>query len=115
MERDYPAAGGSSANPNRNRSPPGDRTKCGSAAQARRGVAPGTGSRGEEQRAPGDRLSRGIADAYPTPATDAVIAETNADRRIGTTISEDGGSGRSKVPTTGREPGRISQQVAGTS
>src|SRR5258707_10959364 len=78
MERDDPAAGGSWANPNRNQSPPGDRTKCGSAGQARRGVAPGTGSRGEEQRAPGDRLSRGIADAYPTPATDAVIAETNA-------------------------------------
>src|ERR1700676_4592514 len=114
MERDHPAAGGSWANPNRNRSPSRGRTKGGPVAQARRGIAPGTGSRGEEQRTPGDSLPRGIADPFPTTAKDAVIAETNAGRRIGITISEDGGSGRSKIPTTGREPGGISQQVAGS-
>jgi site-specific DNA recombinase len=75
----------------------------------------GTGSRGEEQRTLGDSLPRGIADPSPTTAKDAVIAETNAGRRIGTTMSEDGGRGRSKIPTTGGEPGRISQQVTGTS
>ena len=115
VERDHPAAGRSGANPNRNRSPPRGRTKGGPVAQARRGIAPGTGSRGEEQRTPGDGLPRGIADPSPTTAKDAAIAETNAGRRIGITISEDGGSGRSKIPTTGREPGGISQQVAGTS
>src|SRR5207245_2389311 len=60
-------------------------------------------------------LPRGIADPSSTTAKDAAIAKTNAGRRIGITISEDGGRGRSKIPTTGREPGGISQQVAGTS
>src|SRR5260370_6070388 len=98
----------------RNRSPPRGRTKGRSVAQVRRGIPPGTGSCGEEQRAPGDGLPRGIADTAPTPPEDAGIAETNAGRRIGITISEDGGGGRSKIPTTGREPGGISQQVAGS-
>jgi len=42
------------------------------------------------------------------------FAETNAGHRIGITISEDGGGGRSQIPTTGREPGGISQQGAGS-
>jgi len=113
--RDHPAAGRSGANPDRNRSPPRGRTKGGPVAQARRGIAPGTDSRGEEHRTPGDGLPRGIADPSPTTAKDAATAETNAGNRIGITISEDGGSGRSQIPTTGREPGRISQQVAGSS
>src|ERR1700682_6083980 len=99
----------------RNRSPPGGRTKGRSVAQARRGITPGTGSCGEEQRAPGDGLPRGIADTAPTAPEDAGIAETNAGRRIGITISEDGGGGRSQIPTTGREPGGVSKQVAGSS
>src|ERR1035437_5995255 len=115
VERDHPAVGRSWANPNRNRSPSRGRTKCGPVAQARRGIAPGTGAGGEEQRAPGDSLPRGIADPSPTTAKDAVIAETNTGSRIGITISEDGGSGQSKIPTTGRELGGVSQKTAGTS
>src|ERR1700686_336601 len=98
----------------RNRSPPRGRTKGRSVAQARRGITPGTGSCGEEQRAPGDGLPRGIADTAPTAPEEAGIAETNAGRRIGITISEDDGGGRSQIPTTGREHGGISQQVAGS-
>src|SRR5262249_41431464 len=97
-----------------NRSPPRGHTKGGPVAQARRRITPGAGSRGEEHRTPGDGLPRGIADPSPTTAKDAAIAETNAGSRIGITISEDGGSGRSKIPTTGREPGSIPQQTAGS-
>src|SRR5579863_1334509 len=98
----------------RNRSPPRGRTKGGPVAQSRRGITPGTGSCGEEQRTLGDGLPRGIADPPAATAKDATIAKTNAGRRIGITISEDGSGGRSKIPTTGREPGGISQQVAGS-
>src|SRR6266700_2414999 len=49
VERGHPASRRSGANPNRNRSPPRGCTKGGSVAQARGGIAPGTGSRGEEQ------------------------------------------------------------------
>src|SRR5487761_2025241 len=115
VERDHSAAGRSGTNPNRNRSPPRGRTKSGPLAQARRGIAPGTGSRGEKQRAPGDSLPGGIADTFPTTAKNATIAKTNAGHRIGTTISEDGCGGRSKIPATGRGPGGIPQQVADTS
>src|SRR5439155_21860528 len=114
VERDHPTAGRSGANPNRNRSPSRGRTKGGSAAQARGGVAPGTGSRGEKQRTLGDGLPRGIADPCPTTAEDAGVAETDAGSRNGITITKDGGSGRSKIPATGREPGGIPQQVAGS-
>jgi DNA invertase Pin-like site-specific DNA recombinase len=112
VERDHPAAGRSWAYPDRNRSPPPGRTKGGPIAQARRRITPGTGSRGERQRTPGDGLPRGIADPFPTTAKDAVIAKTNAGSRIGTTISEDGGGRRSQISATGREPGGISQQAA---
>ncbi len=115
VERDHPTAGRSGANPNRNRSPSRGRTKGGSAAQARGGVAPGTGSRGEKQRTLGDGLPRGIADPCPTTAEDAGVAETDAGSRNGITITKDDGSGRSKIPATGREPGGIPQQVAGSS
>src|ERR1700692_486331 len=115
VERDDPASGRSGADPSRNRSSPRGRTKSGPLAQARRGIASGTDSRGEKQRAPGDSLPGGIADAFPTTAKDAAIAETNAGRRVGITISEDGCGGRSKIPATGREPGGIPQQVADTS
>jgi len=37
----------------------------------------------------------GLVHAGPTAAKDAGITEADADRRIGNTISEDGGSGRS--------------------
>src|SRR5436190_7619300 len=70
-----------------------DRTKGRPLAQARRGIAPGTSSSGEEQRTPGDGLPRGIADSSPTTTKDATIAETNTGRRIGITISKDGSSG----------------------
>jgi len=59
MERDHPASGRSRSHTNRNRSPPRGRTKGGPVAQARRGIAPGTGSRGEEQRTAGDGVPRG--------------------------------------------------------
>jgi hypothetical protein len=49
---------------------PRGRTKCGPVARARRGIAPGTSSRGEKQRAPGDRLPGRIADPSPTAAND---------------------------------------------
>src|SRR2546426_108624 len=44
VERDYPAAGRSESDSNRNRSPPGSSTKCGPAAQTRGGVTSGTGT-----------------------------------------------------------------------
>src|SRR5579859_4591690 len=115
MERDHPASGRSGTHPKRNRSPPRGCTKGGPVAQARRGIAPGTSSSGEKQRTLGDGLPGGIVDAIPTPATDAAIAEANAGRRVGTTISEDGGGGRSKIPSTGREPVWLSQQTADSS
>src|SRR5437773_9872314 len=62
-----------------------DRTKGRPLAQARRGIAPGTSSSGEEQRTLGDGLPRGIADSSPTTTKDATIAETNTGRRIGIT------------------------------
>src|SRR4029077_8749864 len=83
MGRDHSAAGRSGANPNRDRPSPGGCTKGGPLAPARRGTAPGKGPRREERRAPGDSLSRGIADSSPAAAADAAIAETDAGRRHG--------------------------------
>src|SRR5262249_24097110 len=100
VERGHPASRRCGANPNRNRSPSRSRTKGRPVAQARGGIAPGTGSRGEKQRTPGDGLPRGIADPSPATAKDAAIAETNAGCRIGITIFEDGGGGRSQISTT---------------
>src|SRR5678816_3960709 len=105
MGRDHSAAGRSGAYAKRDRPSPGGCTKGGPLATARRGIAPGKGPRREERRAPGDSLSRGIADSSPAAAADAAIAETDAGNRIGITISKDGGGRRSKILTIGREPG----------
>src|SRR5271167_1477686 len=74
VERDHPASGRSGVNPSRDRPSSECRTECGPAAQARGGIAPGTGAGGEKQRTPGDRLPRGIGDTSPTAAEDADIA-----------------------------------------
>ncbi len=74
----------------------------------------GTSSRGEEQRAPGDRLSGRTADSSPTTTKDAGIAETGVGNRIRTTLSEDGCCRRNKIPAAGREPRGIPQQAAPT-
>jgi len=64
----------------------------------------------------GERLvtayQEGIADSSPTTAADAAIAETNAGRRIGITISKDDSGRPGRVPTIGREPGEIPNLAA---